>query len=138
MLSYLKTQGFTDSFLASMRALNVVAGLLGTVTASWVEKKVGSVRGGSWSIWFVPFLVYLQAWAKSLILKARSEFVCLIPVVIALLPGNGTTNAVNAVLTVMLFGGMSIFYLLKVFLISKSSRHGAQPYRPLVIRPNTG
>ncbi|KAF9511452.1 hypothetical protein BS47DRAFT_1318902 [Hydnum rufescens UP504] len=88
MLSYLKTQGYTDGFLASMRALNVLAGLLGTATASWIERKVGSVRGGNWSIW--------------------AEFVCLIPVVVALLLGNGKMGAMDAVLTVMLFGGMAL------------------------------
>lgn len=63
MLGYLKTKQYEDSFLALMRALGVLTGLLGTVLAPQLENKVGSVRAGSWSIW--------------------SEVVCLLPVAIA-------------------------------------------------------
>lgn len=52
MLSYLKTLSFKDDFLAEMRGLCVLTGLLGTMLAMPLERKVGSVRAGNWSIWY--------------------------------------------------------------------------------------
>lgn len=51
MLSYLKSHAYSDPFLAGMRGLNVVAGLAGTMAMPFLEKKVGLVRAGNWSIW---------------------------------------------------------------------------------------
>jgi len=51
MLGYLKTKRFDDAFLALMRGLGVLTGLLGTVVAPTLEQRLGSVRAGSWSIW---------------------------------------------------------------------------------------
>jgi hypothetical protein len=53
MLSYLKTRQFSDSFLAGMRGICVVTGLLGTVIMPLLERRLGLVRAGSWSIWHV-------------------------------------------------------------------------------------
>jgi iron-regulated transporter 1 len=53
MLGYLKTQMFDDTSLATMRSICVLTGLFGTVVAPWLEARLGSVRAGSWSIWYV-------------------------------------------------------------------------------------
>lgn len=51
MLSFLKSETYSDPFLAGMRALNVVAGLAGTMTMPVLERRLGLVRAGNWSIW---------------------------------------------------------------------------------------
>lgn len=51
MVSYLKTLSFSDDFIAEMRGICVVTGLMGTAIAAPLEKKIGSVRAGNWSIW---------------------------------------------------------------------------------------
>ncbi|KAL7415375.1 hypothetical protein BDY24DRAFT_439796 [Mrakia frigida] len=52
MLSYLKSQrDFGDPFIAGMRGVSVVMGLLGTVVMPLLAKHVGLVRGGAWSLW---------------------------------------------------------------------------------------
>ncbi|KAL1951323.1 hypothetical protein VTO73DRAFT_472 [Trametes versicolor] len=88
MLSYLKAHTYSDAFLAGIRGVNVVAGLLGTVAMPLMERKLGLIRAGNWSIW--------------------SEVLCLLPVLIAFYvgePSDGSRGpAWNAVL---LFGGMT-------------------------------
>ncbi|KAI0354576.1 hypothetical protein OH77DRAFT_1404701 [Trametes cingulata] len=87
MLSYFKAHAYSDPFLAGMRGLNVVAGLAGTLAMPYLERKLGLVRAGNWSIW--------------------SEVICLLPVLITLYvgaPSDGSRAPVwNAAL---LFGGM--------------------------------
>ena len=57
MLSYLKSQrAFGDPFIAGMRGVAVVAGLLGTVTMPLLVRKIGLDRGGAWSLWSVSLL----------------------------------------------------------------------------------
>ncbi|KZT36651.1 hypothetical protein SISSUDRAFT_1049588 [Sistotremastrum suecicum HHB10207 ss-3] len=87
MIVYLKSRGYSDAFIAAMRGLNVLTGLLGTVVMPLGERKLGLVRTGSWAIW--------------------SEAVTLIPVVVSLfLAGQGSAS--ETLLTrVMLFGGMA-------------------------------
>ncbi|KAI0778796.1 Ferroporti-1 [Trametes elegans] len=89
MLSYLKAHAYSDPFLAGMRGLNVVAGLAGTLAMPMLERKLGLVRAGNWSIW--------------------SEVLCLLPVLITLYvgaPPDGSRDAAwNATL---LFGGMML------------------------------
>lgn len=51
MLSYLKAQTYSDPFLAGIRGINVVAGLAGTLAMPYMERKLGLVRAGNWSIW---------------------------------------------------------------------------------------
>ncbi|KAJ6632267.1 Ferroporti-1 [Mycena sp. CBHHK59/15] len=51
MLGYLKTLDFKDDFLAEMRGLCVITGLIGTIVTVPLENKLGSARAGSWSIW---------------------------------------------------------------------------------------
>ncbi|TFY68703.1 hypothetical protein EVJ58_g862 [Rhodofomes roseus] len=41
MISYLKSESYTDPFIAGMRGLNVVAGLLGTMAMPFLERKLG-------------------------------------------------------------------------------------------------
>ncbi|EMD37530.1 FPN1 iron exporter [Gelatoporia subvermispora B] len=89
MLSYLKAVDYSDPFLAGMRGLNVVAGLAGTLAMPILERKLGLVRAGNWSIW--------------------SEVLCLIPAVVSFFVGapsvGGDAPAWNSAL---LFGGMML------------------------------
>lgn len=50
MLAYLISHAYSDSFLAGMRGVLVVAGLLGTLAMPLLEKWIGLVRAGSWSV----------------------------------------------------------------------------------------
>lgn len=50
MISWLKSHTFSDSLVAGMRGTGVVTGLLGTLLMPWLEKRIGLVRAGSWSI----------------------------------------------------------------------------------------
>ncbi|KAJ7486575.1 Ferroporti-1 [Mycena latifolia] len=84
MLGYLKTLDFRDDFLAEMRGLCVVTGLLGTLVTVPLERKLGSARAGSWSIW--------------------SMVVCLLPVMASFYV-LGPRTALGAAL---LFGGMAL------------------------------
>ncbi|CAK5272245.1 unnamed protein product [Mycena citricolor] len=84
MLGYLKTLDFRDDFLAEMRGLCVITGLLGTFITVPLEQKLGSARAGSWSIW--------------------SMVVCLLPVMASFYVF-GPRTAVGASL---LFGGMAL------------------------------
>ena len=51
MVGYLKTISYSDDFIAEMRGICVITGLIGTALALPLEKKIGSVRAGNWSIW---------------------------------------------------------------------------------------
>lgn len=51
MISYLKSVSYTDPFIAGMRGLNVLTGLMGTIAMPFLEGKLGLVRAGNWSIW---------------------------------------------------------------------------------------
>ncbi|KAJ6511631.1 Ferroporti-1 [Mycena vulgaris] len=84
MLGYLKTLDFRDDFLAEMRALCVATGLLGTLITVPLERRLGSARAGSWSIW--------------------SMVVCLLPVMASFYIF-GPRNGLGATL---LFGGMAL------------------------------
>ncbi|KZV83481.1 hypothetical protein EXIGLDRAFT_625586 [Exidia glandulosa HHB12029] len=48
----LNVRHWQDSFIAGMRGIGVVSGLLGTALMPWLERKLGLVRAGHWSIWF--------------------------------------------------------------------------------------
>ncbi|ESK94786.1 hypothetical protein Moror_14179 [Moniliophthora roreri MCA 2997] len=70
MVGYLKMLSFSDDFIAEMRGLCVITGLLGTAIASPLERKIGSVRAGNWSIWsmvltLVPVMVSFYAFSPS-------------------------------------------------------------------------
>ncbi|GAA6025360.1 hypothetical protein JCM11491_002746 [Sporobolomyces phaffii] len=51
MLAYLKAHDYSDGFVAGMRGVGVITGLIGTVVMPFLETKIGLVRAGSWSIW---------------------------------------------------------------------------------------
>lgn len=50
MLAYLKSHRYPDAFVAGMRGIGVVTGLLGTLVMPLLEKRIGLVRAGTWSI----------------------------------------------------------------------------------------
>ncbi|KAK4048612.1 hypothetical protein OIO90_005782 [Microbotryomycetes sp. JL221] len=50
MISWLKSHGYSDAFIAGMRGLNVVTGLAGTALMPLLEKRIGLVRAGTWSM----------------------------------------------------------------------------------------
>ncbi|KZT72147.1 hypothetical protein DAEQUDRAFT_686462 [Daedalea quercina L-15889] len=89
MISYLKSESYTDPFIAGMRGLNVVAGLLGTVAMPFLERKLGLVRAGNWSIW--------------------SEAICLLPVILSFYVGGSLPSAHGPTWkSALLFGGMML------------------------------
>ncbi|KPV76171.1 uncharacterized protein RHOBADRAFT_34793 [Rhodotorula graminis WP1] len=67
MLAYLKSHRYPDAFVAGMRGIGVVTGLAGTLVMPVLEKRIGLVRAGTWSI--------------------LSEVVTLIPAVLAFFVG---------------------------------------------------
>lgn len=69
MLAYLKAHDYSDGFVAGMRGVGVVTGLMGTVLMPFLEKKIGLVRAGSWSIW-VRQLTKLTSSSRRYILKS--------------------------------------------------------------------
>lgn len=87
MLSWLKTKQFSDPFIAGQRAICVVTGLLGTILMPWLEKKLGLVRAGAWSI--------------------CSELLCLAPAIAAFYVSNQLTSRGPAWVEALLFGGKS-------------------------------
>jgi iron-regulated transporter 1 len=51
-IAYIKAaRGWDDGFIAAMRGLCVVTGMVGTVVMPMLENRIGLVRAGSWSIW---------------------------------------------------------------------------------------
>lgn len=59
LLAYLISHGWSAAVLAGIRGANVVMGLLGTVVMPFLEKRVGLIRTGSWSIMYVFFHNFL-------------------------------------------------------------------------------
>jgi iron-regulated transporter 1 len=51
MISWLKTNKYSDVLISGMRGLGVCTGLAGTILMPVLEKKIGLTRAGSWSIW---------------------------------------------------------------------------------------
>ncbi|KZT10586.1 uncharacterized protein LAESUDRAFT_720920 [Laetiporus sulphureus 93-53] len=89
MISWLKAETYSDPFIAGMRGLNVVAGLIGTLAMPFLERKLGLVRAGNWSIW--------------------SEALCLVPVVISFYVGEPPIGKqAPAWNEALLFGGMML------------------------------
>lgn len=50
MLAYLKSHSYPDPFVAGMRGVGVVTGLMGTLAMPMLEKRIGLVRTGTWSV----------------------------------------------------------------------------------------
>lgn len=50
MLAYLKSHNYPDPFVAGMRGVGVVTGLMGTLAMPMLEKRIGLVRTGTWSV----------------------------------------------------------------------------------------
>lgn len=71
MISWLKSHTFSDPFIAGMRAVGVCTGLLGTLVMPIMEKRIGLVRAGSWSI--VSELVSLAPAVLSFFVEAPRE-----------------------------------------------------------------
>lgn len=56
MISWLKTNTYSDALISGMRGVAVCTGLVGTAVMPILEKRIGLARAGSWSIWLVLFL----------------------------------------------------------------------------------
>ncbi|OWZ66836.1 hypothetical protein AYX14_00563 [Cryptococcus neoformans] len=89
-ISYLKAaRGWNDTFIALMRGLCVITGLVGTWVMPRLEKKIGLERAGAWSIWF--------------------EICCLFPVSISFFAGAGKYGEHGPVWnSLVLFGGIAL------------------------------
>ncbi|KAI0764130.1 Ferroporti-1 [Irpex lacteus] len=96
MVGYLKTLSYSDDFIAEMRGVCVITGLIGTTLALPLEKKIGPVRAGNWSIWSMVFT--------------------LIPVIVSFYvfaprgPTTGTPkgSTLGVIGAMLLFGGMAL------------------------------
>jgi iron-regulated transporter 1 len=87
-IAYLKSETtYSDAFIAGMRGVCVVAGLVGTFVSPFLTKRIGLVRTGSWSLWL--------------------ELIPLTPVVISFYLGALQMDR-PAWNTAMLFGGMAL------------------------------
>lgn len=90
-LRYLKSQrDFGDPFIAGMRGVSVVMGLLGTVVMPLLAKHVGLVRGGAWSLWFVPSPSLLLVSMRTnffICMIHRAQIACLFPPLLTLYIG---------------------------------------------------
>ena len=51
MISWLKTNTYSDALISGLRGISVATGLAGTVAMPLLEKRIGLARAGSWSIW---------------------------------------------------------------------------------------
>jgi solute carrier family 40 (iron-regulated transporter), member 1 len=106
MLTFLKdSRQYSDPFIAGQRAACTIAGLTGTLLFPIVSRKLGLVRTGSWSIWWALHFVGQCVWPHT---PLRSEFICLVPVVISLyvgVPVSNTPNKGPAWNATLLFGG---------------------------------
>ncbi|WOO81090.1 Solute carrier family 40 member 1 [Vanrija pseudolonga] len=89
-IAYVKAaRGYDDTFIAGMRAVCLVTGLLGTALMPLLERAVGLERAGAWSIW--------------------SEVVCLSPVVVSFFYGAGAYGEHGPSWnTGLLFGGIAL------------------------------
>lgn len=114
MISWLKTSTYSDGLIAGMRGLAVLMGLMGTVLAPWLEKRVGLVRAAGWSIWSV--LRRVRSSRSSSRLQVRSRVPRARPALI-LHRQSGLPQVLS------LEPGAPLF------------RHGRLPCRTLVFRP---
>ncbi|RSH91224.1 hypothetical protein EHS25_009523 [Saitozyma podzolica] len=89
-IAYIKAaRGWDDAFIALMRGLCVVTGLIGTWVMPRLEKSIGLERAGAWSIWF--------------------EIGCLAPVMVSFFYGTGRYGEHGDVWnSVVLFGGIAL------------------------------
>jgi iron-regulated transporter 1 len=51
MISWLKTNTYSDTLISGMRGIAVCTGLAGTAVMPFLERKIGLARAGNWSIW---------------------------------------------------------------------------------------
>ncbi|KAL1411254.1 hypothetical protein Q8F55_002205 [Vanrija albida] len=89
-IAYVKAaRGYDDAFIAGMRAVCLVTGLLGTAAMPVLERHIGLERAGAWSIWF--------------------EVACLLPSVVSFFYGTGAYGEHGAAWnTALLFGGIAL------------------------------
>ncbi|GHJ86546.1 hypothetical protein NliqN6_2948 [Naganishia liquefaciens] len=86
LISYLKSEAnLSDVFIAVARGISVAMGLLGTAVMPILEKKLGLVRAGAWSIW--------------------GEVASLVPVVLCLYigPGPSATASLPSIINTLIF-----------------------------------
>ncbi|KAF8909737.1 polyketide synthase [Gymnopilus junonius] len=89
MISWLKTNTYSDALVSGLRGISVLTGLAGTLVMPKLEKRIGLTRAGSWSIW--------------------SEVLCLIPVLISFYVPSSLKQGIKGPIwnQALLFGGMS-------------------------------
>jgi len=88
MISWLKTNTYSDALISGMRGVSVCMGLAGTAIMPLLEKRIGLTRAGNWSIWF--------------------EVASLVPVVVSFYAGSKEGVKAPAWNQGLLFGGMAI------------------------------
>lgn len=82
-LAWTKSHQYSDAFVAGMRGVGVVTGLLGTLAMPLLEKKIALVRAGTWSILCVLAIPSQPAKYSDLFFVSSLEVVTLVPAVLA-------------------------------------------------------
>ncbi|KAF8964558.1 polyketide synthase [Flammula alnicola] len=88
MISWLKTNTYSDALISGMRGIAVCTGLVGTAIMPVLEKKIGLARAGSWSIW--------------------SEVLSLMPVLVSFYVGSRQGAKAPPWNQALLFSGMAV------------------------------
>ncbi|UZJ55405.1 hypothetical protein CBS101457_004725 [Exobasidium rhododendri] len=73
-IAYLKSETtYSDAFIAGMRGVCVVTGLLGTFLSPYLTSKIGLIRTGSWSLWaeLVPLSLTIVSFYRGVERKDR-------------------------------------------------------------------
>ncbi|THV05767.1 hypothetical protein K435DRAFT_744711 [Dendrothele bispora CBS 962.96] len=96
MVGYLKTISYSDDFIAEMRGLCVITGLIGTALALPLEKRLGSVRAGNWSIWSMVFTL-IPVIVSFYVFSPRDSTI-----------GTPSGPALGIIGAILLFGGMAL------------------------------
>lgn len=89
MVSWLKAErGTSDGLIAVMRGVSVVAGLGGTFVFQILERNLGLLRSGAWSLWF--------------------EVISLVPIAVILFSATGMGSAAHTVLFYVALGASRV------------------------------
>lgn len=139
LLSYLLSHDYSDIFLASMRGLCVITGLLGTVAMPYLEKRIGVIRYVRRPVSITPRnSTQTQRLVRTGTWSILSELVTLIPVVFSFFVGAPNPGERGSPWNqTMLFGGGSDSLesgTCDGILIPMRYRDGSLANRPVVFR----
>jgi len=106
MISWMKTNAYSDPLISGMRGVAVLAGLLGTMVMPFLEERIGLARTGNWSIWFV-FSLSCNLLRVETHGMGRFEVIALVPALVSFFVGSPTGIPAPRWNQALLFGGIS-------------------------------